>query len=202
MYKVLSISELRELSLDELKTEYERLSRVYARRMYELNKNYGETFNDLYGERLTEKEIADKFLNDAYQQEYDRYLRAYENLAYKYGGDDAFTSKQINAKIGFAQKKFPGLSVKDAVKAAVREGQLSKEVKRGYAELGWDDLDTDDISDLTRRLTAVDPMANASELARKERDEFNSAGEYRVYLLEELKKHLEEEREAFLRYNS
>ena len=189
MYKVLSISELRELTLNELKTEYNKLSKLYARRMYEREKEDREAFAAVYGERLTLTEIKDKFLKDAENAEYNQYLRAYQELAESYGGKYGLSKKQMAAKISFAQERYPGLSVKKAFELMNRESKLTSSLQGTLEEMGFGNMD--DISDLTMALIEVDPtnLLSTTELARKEH-EFSSRAEYRIWLMDQIEKNL------------
>lgn len=189
MYKVLDLRELRELSLAELKTEYDKLTKVYARRMYEMQKKHGEVFDALYGERKTASELAKDFL-DAEMAERSRYMMAYQNLAEKYQGQAAFTEKQVQAKIKFAQQSFPGRSIIDAIKSTYKEGRAAKRLQETLKSQGYN-IDVSNMSDLIKLYESRDPYVDASVLARKEKKEFASEGDFYDYLIDQIEKTFE-----------
>lgn len=193
MYRVLDLRELRELSLAELKTEYDKLTKVYARRMYEMQKKHGEVFEALYGERKTASELAKDFL-DADMAERSRYMMAYQSLAEKYQGQAAFTEKQVQAKIKFAQQSFPGQNILRAIKNTYREGKQAQRLQAKLTEKGFNANVFDmNMSDLIKLYMSVDPYVDASVLAKEEKTNYASEGDFYEALLDRIEQKLDED---------
>ena len=184
MYKILSWGELNELSLDQLKTEYDKLTKVYARRMYEMNKQYGSIYTDLYGERMTASQLKNEFLQSNDRYEIDRYINAYQMLAAAFGGQSGITNKQINVKINFAKALYPhAKDTKEAVAKLSKENKVAQKLNK----LGYDSIAFDDMSDLVNQFIMMQPsMKYGYSSLGKKAHEFNSRSEYREWLIDHI----------------
>lgn len=113
--KILSVDELREMSLNQVKQEYVKLTKLYSRRMYEREKEDKELFEVIYGKRLTQGQMYKEFLKDvdADLAEKNQFIKAYQNLAQKMGGATGISKKAVGQLVDVAnvhltreQKKF------------------------------------------------------------------------------------------------
>lgn len=113
--KILSVDELREMSLNQVKQEYVKLTKLYSRRMYEREKEDKELFEVIYGKRLTQGQMYKEFLKDvdADLAEKNQFIKAYQNLAQKMGGASGISKKAVGQLVDVAnmhltreQKKF------------------------------------------------------------------------------------------------
>lgn len=113
--KLLSVQELNEMSLSEVKKAFNKLLQTYSRRMYEREKENAELSREIYGPRLTagqlEKDLMREIQSDL---EKNRYIAAYQSLVSRMGGAEGGTKKSMGSYISTARAAYQGTHFKEA----------------------------------------------------------------------------------------